>query len=55
MTYGNSGDSDQTAPEEAVWSGSTLFTILLNVLRKDPVYLPVQTSISYFSASVFVR
>ena len=33
MTYANSVDPDQTAPEEAVWSGSTLFTIPLNIYR----------------------
>ena len=27
MAYANSVDPDQTAPEEAVWSGSTQFTI----------------------------
>ena len=26
MAYANSADPDQTAPEEAVWLGSTLFT-----------------------------
>ena len=29
MVYANSVDTDQTAPEEAVWSGSTLFAITL--------------------------
>ena len=29
MSYANSADPDQTAPEGAVWSGSTLFAILL--------------------------
>ena len=29
----NSIDPDQTAPEGAVWSGSTLFAILFNILR----------------------
>ena len=29
MTYANSVDPDQTAPEGAVWSGSTLFAIPL--------------------------
>ena len=32
MTYVNSADPDQTAPEEAVWSGSTLFAIPLSIL-----------------------
>ena len=31
MTYANSVDPDQTAPEAAVWSGSTLFAIPLNI------------------------
>ena len=31
MTYANSVDPDQTAPEGAVWSGSTLFAIPLNI------------------------
>ena len=29
MAYANSLDPDHTAPEEAVWSGSTLFAIPL--------------------------
>ena len=33
MTYANSADPDQTAPEGAVWSGSTLFAIPLSILR----------------------
>ena len=33
ITYSNSIDPDQTAPEGAVWSGSTLFAILLSILR----------------------
>ena len=31
MTYANSADPDQTAPERAVWSGSTLFAIPLSI------------------------
>ena len=31
LTYANSVDPDQTAPEGAVWSGSTLFAIPLNI------------------------
>ena len=31
MTYANSVDPDQTASEGAVWSGSTLFAIPLNI------------------------
>ena len=33
MTYANSADPDQTAPEGAVCSGSTLFAIPLSILR----------------------
>ena len=35
MTYANSTDPDQTAPEGAVWSGSTLFAIPLSILRNN--------------------
>ena len=35
MTYANSADPDQTAPEGAVWSGSTLFAIPLSILRNS--------------------
>ena len=35
MTYANSADSDQTAPEGAVRSGSTLFAIPLSILRNS--------------------
>ena len=28
MAYAKSADPDQTAPEGAVWSGSTLFAVL---------------------------
>ena len=35
MAYANSVDPDQTAPEGAVWSGSTLFAILLNIFLKQ--------------------
>ena len=31
----NSADPDQTAPEGAVWSGSTLFTFPLSILRNN--------------------
>ena len=31
MAYANSADPDQTAPEGAVWSGSTLFAIPLSI------------------------
>ena len=34
MAYTNSADPDQTAPEEVVWSGSTLFAIPLSILAK---------------------
>ena len=33
MAYANSVDPDQTAPEEAVRSGSILFAIPLSILR----------------------
>ena len=33
MAYANSVDSDQTAPERAVWAGSTLFAIPQSILR----------------------
>ena len=36
MTHANSEDPDQTAPEGAVWSGSTLFAIPLYF--KKPVH-----------------
>ena len=35
MAYANSADPDQTAPEGAVWSDSTLFTIPLYILRNN--------------------
>ena len=35
MAYANSLDPDQTAPEGAVWSGSTLFAIPLSILRNN--------------------
>ena len=35
MSYANSMDPDQTAPEGAVWSGSILFAIQLGVLRNN--------------------
>ena len=35
MTYANSADPDQTAPEGAVWSGSTLFAVPLSILRNS--------------------
>ena len=31
MTYANSVDQDQTAPEGAVWSGTTPFAIPLDI------------------------
>ena len=34
ITYANSTDPDQTTPEGAVWSGSTLFAIPLSILRE---------------------
>ena len=35
MAYANNADPDQTAPEGAVWSGSTLFAIPLHILRRN--------------------
>ena len=35
MEYANSADPDQTAPEGAVWSGSTLFAILRSIFRNN--------------------
>ena len=35
MAYVNSADPDQTAPEGAVWSGSTLFVILTKYFKKQ--------------------
>ena len=35
MTYANGADSDQTAPEGAVGSGSTLFATPLSILRNN--------------------
>ena len=35
MANANSVDPDQTAPEGAVWSGSTLFAIPLGILRNN--------------------
>ena len=34
MAHANIADADQTAPEGAVWSESTLFAILSSILRK---------------------
>ena len=33
MAYTNNADPDQTAPEGAVWSGSTLFAVPVKILR----------------------
>ena len=35
MAYVNSVDPDQTAPEEAVWPGLTLFAIPLGILGNN--------------------
>ena len=35
MTYANNVDPDQTGPEGAVWSESTLFVIPLRILRNN--------------------
>ena len=37
MPYANSADLDQTATKGAVWSGSTLFVILLSILRNNSI------------------
>ena len=37
IAYANRVDPDQTAPEGAVWSGSTLFVIPLSILRNDRI------------------
>ena len=38
MTYANSADPDQTAPEGAVWSGSTLFAIPIYMYFKKQLH-----------------
>ena len=35
MAHTNRTDPDQTASEEAVWSGSILFAILVSILRNN--------------------
>ena len=35
ISYANSADPDQTAPEGAVWSGSTLFAISTEYFKKQ--------------------
>ena len=35
MAYTDSADPDQTAPEGADWSGSTLFAVPLSILRTN--------------------
>ena len=40
--YANSADPDQTAPEGAVWSGSTLFAIPLSILIKNCIKSKIQ-------------
>ena len=35
MAEANSEDQDQTAPEGAVWSGSTLFPVPPSILRSN--------------------
>ena len=37
MGFANSADPDQTAPEGAVWSGSTLFAILVSILKHKSI------------------
>ena len=41
MAYANSVDPDQTAPEGAVWSGSTLFDIPQSILRNDYIKIKI--------------
>ena len=43
MAYTNSADPDQTAPEGAVWSGATLFAILLSILRSNCIHVVSKT------------
>ena len=45
MAYAHSADPDQTAPEGAVWSGSTLFGIPLSVLRNNCIQSEIQAKI----------
>ena len=45
MTYANSADPDQTAPEGAVWSGSTLFAIPLSILRNSCIKSKIKARI----------
>ena len=35
IAYANGADPDQTAPQGAVWSGSTQFAIPQGILRKN--------------------
>ena len=37
IAYANSADPNQTAPEGAVWSGSTLLAIPLSILRSNSI------------------
>ena len=47
MQYTNSADPDQTAPEGAVWSESTLFVIPLNILRNNCIKSKIQINYKY--------
>ena len=42
MAYANSADPDQTAPEGAVWSGSTLYAFSLSILRNSCMKSKIQ-------------
>ena len=45
MVYAYSADPDQTAPEGAVWSGSTLFAIQVDVLRNNCIKSEIKAKI----------
>ena len=53
MAYANSGDPDQTAPEGAVWSGSTLFAILLGILRNTCIKNKIRPKMYGIKCSIF--
>ena len=43
MAYANSADPDQTAPQKAVWSGSTLFVIPVSIFRNNYIKNKIET------------
>ena len=51
MAYANSSDSDQTAPEGAVWSESTLFAIPLCIFKKHCIKSKIQAKIVWKKVS----